>query len=325
MRGKVGRPESPQEIKKLNEPRRKIWQSGLFLVAVATLGMALKGIFARFVYLHQVSVDALLVWRFALAVPLFWLGAWWLNRGKPKPPLTPRQWQLCMLTGGVFFLSAWCDFNAIHQLGASVSRMLLYLFPALLLVLHALEYRRLPPRLQMAVFAVAWSGIALLLVPGWQGGDIGAAGVAFGLGAATCYALFLWLSQGVMREIGSVRFNQLSNSFTLVMMALLLLPGTTVAELALDLPALGWMLLLVVFSTVMPYFLMLEGVHRAGASEAGIVSMFGPVLTVLMAVSLFPDERLQPLQWLGALLVLLGIGALTMARSPARAVAARKA
>ncbi|MFV8818474.1 DMT family transporter [Haliea sp. E17] len=302
-----------------------MWQSGLFLVAIATLGMAMKGIFARFVYQHGVSVDALLVWRFALAVPMFWLGALWLNRHKPKAPLTARQWQLCLLTGALFFLSAWCDFNAIHQLGASVSRILLYLFPALLLVIHALQYRRMPPGLQVAVFAAAWVGMLLLLIPGWQGGAIGAAGIAFGLGAATCYALFLWLSQGVMREIGSVRFNQVSNSFTLVLMALLLLPGTTAGELALDLPALGWMLALVLFSTALPYFLMLEGVHRAGASEAGIVAMFGPVLTVMMAVALFPDERLQPLQWLGALLVLLGIGALTMARPPGKAKTHRNA
>lgn len=299
--------------------QRGIWQSGLVLVAVATVGMAMKGIFARLVYQHQVPVEALLIWRFSLAVPLFWLGGLWLGRNQPKLRLDRRQWALCLFSGLLFFASAWCDFHAIHQLGASVSRMLLYLFPALIIVLQALENRQLPPRTQLAVFAVAWAGIALLLLPGWQGGSIAPAGVAFGLGAAACYATFLWRSQGLMKAIGSVRFNQYSNSFTLLFMALFLLPGSSPGDLALSPPALGWLLLLVVFSTVLPYFLMFEGVHRIGASEAGIVSMLGPVITIVAAVALFPDEHLGPLQWAGVALVLLGIGALNRLGAARRA------
>lgn len=297
--------------------RREFWQSGLTLVAIATFGMAFKGIFARVVYQHGVSVDALLIWRFLLAVPLFWFGAAWLNRRKPRVRLDRRQWGLCLLTGLLFFVSTWCDFHAIHQLGASISRMLLYLFPALVMVIQAMQSRRLPPRLRMIVFVGAWIGIALLLLPGWEGGSVTGVGVAYGLGAASCYAIFLTLSQGLMKHLGSVRFNQISNSFTLVFMALVLLPGIPLHELALSAPAMGWMLVLVVFSTVLPFFLMFEGVHRASASEAGIVAMFGPVVTVVAAISLFPDERLGPVQWCGVVLVLVSIGGLKLVKSPA--------
>jgi len=262
-----------------------------------------------------VSVDALLIWRFVLAVPLFWAGAAWLNRGTPRTPLTREQWALCCLTGFLFFLSAWADFNAIHQLGASISRMLLYLFPALILIIHAIEQRSLPPRVQLLVFATAWLGIVLLLLPGLRTGAINGKGVAFGLAAATTYALFLWRSQGVMKQIGSVRFSQVSNSITLLFMLLFLLPSTSAGDLLLSPAAFAWMLALVALSTVIPYFLMLEGVLRASASEAGLMTMFGPVLTVVVAVLLFPDEQLVLLQWLGMALVLLSIGALSWVRA----------
>lgn len=298
--------------------RREIWQSGLTLVAVATLGMALKGIFARIVYQYDVSVDALLIWRFLLAVPLFWFGAAWLNRNKPPVRLTVRQWTLCGLTGLLFFGSSWCDFNAIHELGASISRMLLYLFPVLVIIIQAAQNRCLPPRPQLLVFSGAWIGIALLLLPGWQGGSVTVSGVLYGLGAAACYAVFLGLGQGLMKHLGSVRFNQISNSFTLLFMALILLPDVPMSELALSPPALGWMLALVVVSTVIPFFLMFEGVHRASASEASVVAMFGPVVTVVVAISLFPDEQLGPLQWLGVVVVLGSIGTLTLVKAPAR-------
>lgn len=294
--------------------RSAFWQSGLTLVAVATFAMAFKGIFARLVYQYGVSVDVLLIWRFLLAVPLFWLGALWLNRNRPKQPLTRRQWLWCAVSGLLFFFSTWCDFNAIHELGASLSRMLLYLFPALIIVFHAIGARRLPPVWHALVFAVAWSGIVLLLLPGWHAGTVTLAGTLYGLGAATCYALFLTLSQGLMKPLGSVRFNQVSNSFTLVFMVVGLLPRIPPAELALSLPAFGWMLVLVVLSTVLPFFLLFEGFHRAKASEAAIVAMFGPVVTVGAALALFPDERLGPLQWLGMAVVLVSIGALKLGR-----------
>lgn len=295
---------------------RRFWHSGLALVAIATFAMAFKGIFARLVYQYGVSVDALLIWRFLLAVPLFWVGALWINRDREKIRLSRRQWALCAVSGLLFFFSTWCDFNAIHELGASVSRMLLYLFPALIMVIEAARARRLPSPLHMLVFAGAWTGIALLLLPGWQMGRVTPAGVLYGLGAAACYASFLTLSQGLMKPLGSVRFNQVSNSFTLVFMTVGLLPGIPASELVLSAPALGWMVVLVVLSTVLPFFLLFEGFHRANASEAAVVAMFGPVVTVTAALALFPDEHLGPVQWLGMAVVLASIGALKLGKAP---------
>ena len=299
--------------------------SGLLLVAIATLAMAFKGIFARLVYQEHVAVNALLVWRFVLAVPLFWLGGAWMRRGKAKTQLSSREWGLCLLTGMLFFLSAWCDFHAIHELGASISRMVLYLFPAIIMVLQALELRQMPAGRHLLIFAGAWAGIALVLLPDWHGGALSTAGLAYGFGAAGCYALFWRVSQPVMRALGSVRFNQVSNSFTLVAMALFLLPTLQLSQLALSPAAMGWMALLVVFTTVLPFFVLFEGIRRADAAEAGVVTMFGPVVTVVVALAVFPDEVLGPLQWAGIGLVLVSIGALKLVKAPAAPVRARPA
>lgn len=289
---------------------REIVRSGFMLVALATFAMAFKGIFARLIYQQQVSVNALLIWRFALAVPLFWLAAGWINRGKPKPPLNRRQWLLCGVTGMLFFVSAWCDFNAIDRLGASLSRLLLYLFPALVMVLEALEHRRMPTQARLLVFAGAWLGIVLLLLPDWHGGTVEALGLVFGFGAASCYALFWRTSQTLIQPLGSVRFNQLSNSVTLVAMLLFLLPSLPVRELWISPTALGWMVLMVVFSTVLPFFLLFEGLGRVNAAEAGMLTLFGPVVTVVVALWVFPDEQLAPLQWLGMAVVLVSVASL---------------
>ncbi|EKF74053.1 hypothetical protein A11A3_10356 [Alcanivorax hongdengensis A-11-3] len=294
------------------------WQSGLVWVAAATFAMAFKGIFARLIYQYQVPVNALLVWRFFLAVPIFWLIARWINRRQPRVHLSGRQWLVCAFTGALFFVSAWCDFHAIEALGASISRMVLYLFPALLMVMQAVEQRRLPGGGQMMIFVVAWVGIALLLLPGWHGGEVSLAGLLYGFGAAICYAAFWRTSQALMKPLGSVRFNQLSNSFTLLFMAGFLLPTLSPEQLAVSLPAFGWIVVLVLFSTVLPFFVLFEGLSRSNAAEAGVVAMFGPVVTVSAAIMVFPDEQLGPLQWLGVLLVLVSMGALKLLKPAAR-------
>lgn len=296
---------------------RHRFESGLALVALATFCLAFKGIFARLAYADGLSVDNLLLLRFLFAVPLFWLGARWLSRGKPRVPLTRRQWAWAGLTGMLFFLSALFDFNAIDRLGASVSRLILYVFPAFVMILQSLITRRLPPLRQCLAFVFAWIGIALVLSPGWHGAGMDPWGVACGFGAASCYAVFWHVSQPLTRELGSVRFNEVSNSFTLVGMLIFLLPVAHLGQLSLLPPmAWVWVLALVVFTTVLPFFLLFEGLRLADAGEAGVVAMFGPVVTVLGAW-LVVGEHLAPLQWGGLVIVVGAMASMKARRKPA--------
>jgi drug/metabolite transporter (DMT)-like permease len=82
-----------------------------------------------------------------------------------------------------------------------------------------------------------------------------------------------------------------------------------------DLSAAAWRTLaaLVVFSTVLPLFLMAEGVRRVGASKASLISTLGPPATAIMAQEL-TGEILAPAQWLGIALVLIGVMALEVRR-----------
>ena len=84
---------------------------------------------------------------------------------------------------------------------------------------------------------------------------------------------------------------------------------------SVDLPVAGWWTLaaLVVLSTVLPLFLMAEGVRRVGAAKASLISTVGPPATAIMAQEL-TGEVLAPAQWLGIALVLIGVMALEVRR-----------
>ena len=78
----------------------------------------------------------------------------------------------------------------------------------------------------------------------------------------------------------------------------------------------AWLTLtgLVVFSTVLPLFLMAEGVRRVGASRASLISTMGPPATAIMAYEL-TGEILSVGQLMGIALVVVGVLALELGRA----------
>jgi drug/metabolite transporter (DMT)-like permease len=67
--------------------------------------------------------------------------------------------------------------------------------------------------------------------------------------------------------------------------------------------------LMVVFSTVLPFLLLFEGIRLIGADKASLITLLGPAVT-LLAAWLILDERLVLLQWSGFALVLAGMAVL---------------
>ena len=61
-----------------------------------------------------------------------------------------------------------------------------------------------------------------------------------------------------------------------------------------------------VFVTVVPTFMIAEGIRRIGSGNASIVASIGPIFTIVLA-STFLDERISWLQATGTLLVLAGV------------------
>jgi drug/metabolite transporter (DMT)-like permease len=82
-------------------------------------------------------------------------------------------------------------------------------------------------------------------------------------------------------------------------------------------PAHGWLLALALLSQVLGWLLLARALPRLPALETSVLLLMQPVLTVLWALWIFA-ERLSGLQWAGVLLVLGGIGMLSVLGSVVR-------
>ena len=69
-------------------------------------------------------------------------------------------------------------------------------------------------------------------------------------------------------------------------------------------------------STVMPIWLMAEGIKRIGANQASMIGAIGPVLTIFFGW-LILNEAITPVQIIGAGLVLAGVLLVSLRVEPA--------
>ena len=119
-------------------------------------------------------------------------------------------------------------------------------------------------------------------------------------------AIYFLISGELTQRLGSGLFTLIAMTAAAIGMAVhyQFAEGWGNVQLA---PAAWWTLIaLVIFSTVLPLFLMAEGVRRVGASKASLISTLGPPATAIMAYEL-TGEVLTAGQLIGIVLVVIGV------------------
>ena len=170
---------------------------------------------------------------------------------------------------------------------------------------------------------IAIGGMALLVAVG-HGDDSPVdaasipAGVALGLLAGAGYALFTFASTVVIRAGHSGR-GTMGAAFGLAALplagVLLVLGGPLLASAG----SIGIALYLAVGPMFLAYLFFAVGVRDLPSSTVTVITLLEPLVATLLAV-LVVGERLEPLGWLGLVLILVGVTVLSSARRPRSAV-----
>jgi drug/metabolite transporter (DMT)-like permease len=284
--------------------RRRLHGVALALASAACFGV--MPVLTKVVYDDGADPVAVLAVRFAIAAALLLVLARWtaqpLPSGRPLAALA--------LLGGVGYVGqSLCYFFALERIPAGLTALLLYFFPALVVVLSAVLLRERPRPLAVACVVVATAGTALTVGPVGAGR---ATGIALGLAAALVYALYIVGSSRV-REVGSSAMAATLLSSAAVVTAALAavtgpaLPSTPVAWLAL----VG----VAVVSTAVAVATFFAALALLGPADTAVVSTAEPVVAVAVA-GLVLGERLSPLQVVGGVVVLLAVAVLARAGAP---------
>ena len=289
---------------------------GIACAVGGTLAFSLRPILIKLSYAAApVSPITLIFLRMVLSLPFFLAVGWWLRTQEPR--LSPRDWAKIAGLGLIgYYLASFLDFIGLQYVGAGVGRLILFLYPTLVLILSFIFLDKRPGRRELSALVVTYAGIVLVLSSQAAGvqGKLFLLGAALVFASALFYAIYLVAGSQLIRRVGSMRFTAYS-------MAIATLPA--VAQFfvlepvsALDLPARIWIyaVILATVSTVLPLFLQAEALRRIGPSEFALIGALGPVsVAVTSAIGL--DEPFTWVQALGGLLVIAGVLLVSLKRN----------
>ncbi len=303
-------------------PRHGSTFAGIVLTSIGAVGFAAKGIFAKALYVDGWDALDLLVTRAVLALPVIALWAVWSAGPTGVLRAPPRAMLGAAIAGiGCYYFGALWDFQALQLIDASVERVLLFAYPSIIVILHALIYRRRPTARVIVALALTYAGI-LMVVTGLDMGVLhgNLAGAGLVLACAVTSALYYLAGDRWTPGLGSVAFTFYALSAATLCLVIHRAFSHAPLTLAWSGREVALVAGIVVFATIVPMLAMAEGVRRLGAPRASLVSTIGPPTTILLGAWLF-GERLHPAQWCGVALIVAGILALEGARRPVADVA----
>lgn len=296
---------------------------GAGLVLVASIGFSTRGIITKLAYPYGVDAVTLLTLRMLFSLPFFAAMAYFARR--EATPLAREDWAMVLLLGFVgYYLSSLLSFLALVYIPASLERLLLYLTPTFVVVISALLLKQRIKRHHVIALALTYGGIMLVLgdnvVVSVEPRAV-AIGAALVVASVLTYAAYLIGSGTVIPRIGSARFTAYATGTACGYVIAQFLLIRDLAALDLPLPVYGYGATMAIVCTVLPTWMMAEGMRRIGASQASLLSAIGPVSTITLA-SLILDEPITLVQTVGALLVLAGVGLVTYRREAVPATGA---
>ena len=283
---------------------------GFACVLLATIGLSAKAILIKLIYIEAPDIDAIsiLALRFIVAFPFFMLLLAFDRKRKSPPPFTKRHFGSFILLGMVgFYLSAILDFSALAYITASLERLILFLYPTFVVLISFFIRPEEINRHVIAALVTSYIGVAIVfsdqsLV---MTDDI-TKGVLLVFGAAIVFATYTVASVKQIKYHGSIQFTgyAMIAATTMTLIHAVSIHGTSFFNQSFY--VYGLILLMALFSTVMPLILIAEGVKRMGASSASIISTLGPVMTISLAYLLL-DETIGFAQAFGGLMIILGV------------------
>jgi drug/metabolite transporter (DMT)-like permease len=293
------------------------WVAPLFAVA-GVLGFSFKAILIKLAYAwHPIDAVTLLAMRMLYAAPFFIAMALWAGRRSDAKPLARADLRALAWLGFIgYYLASLLDFIGLEYITAALERLVLFLYPTMVVLLSALIARTPIRRREVLALLVSYAGIVLVFAH-----DLTASGepraVAIGgalvFASALLYSLYLVQAGPVINRIGSMRFiawAMLASSVLVLTQFALTRP---LAALAVPASIHALALTMAVFSTVLPTWLIAESIKRMGANASSLVGSLGPIFTIGLG-ALILGEPLHWIQLAGAALVLTGVTLVTLKR-----------
>jgi drug/metabolite transporter (DMT)-like permease len=284
---------------------------GIFLCLFGAICFSSKAIFVKLAY-RDTDVDpvTLLALRMIFSLPFFVVSAYFSSSQSSNVKFTQKQWLAIAGIGCLgYYVSSLLDFLGLQYVTAGIERLILFVYPTLVLVISSAMFKTRITSWQWLAVAVTYAGLIAACLPEIQGKGPGEnfwKGSLLILVCALTYALYIVGSGKLIPVVGSSKFNSYAMSFAAVAVIIHFFVTNNSTLTGQPTTVYAYSFGMAIFSTVIPSYLISEGIRRIGSGNAAIIGSVGPVSTILQA-AIFLQEPINALQLFGTGLILAGV------------------
>ena len=283
---------------------------GIAAVVAASVLFSAKSVFFKLCYRYGTPPIVLQTLRGFFSLPFF---VWPLlsritgRDAGAHAPLTRKDIGIIVWLGfSGYYLASIFDMVGLQYVTAGTERLILYVYPTLVVIFSALIFRKPIRRALYAPLALSYAGIAVSF-----GGEASMGGGRPWFGgtlifcSAVFYALFLVWQGRLIHRYGTHFFAAACMAASFLFVIAQFLITYPLSSLAQPGPVLWIAGFTAVFCNVVPVYLYGYGVRLVGAGRGAVASSVGPVSTLLLS-GLLLGEHPGVLQILGLGLVVAG-------------------
>ncbi len=294
--------------------RRSGLLTGLALAVLGSVLFSAKAVVIKLAYRHGVDALTLLALRMLFAAPFFAIALWWTSRGRAA--LTLSQHARIVFLGVVgYYGASYFDFLGLQYVSAGLERLILYLYPTIVVLISVLFLHRRFTRNDGLALGFAYAGIMAAF---WHDLRTGGSNVPLGalliFGSAVTYALYLVFAGELVHRVGAIRLTAYAILVSTAAVLLQFVVQNPLDALAQSAPVMGLSAVNGFFCTVLPAFATMLAIERIGASRTAVVAMIGPMATIVLAWVLL-GEAFSGSGMLGTAMVLTGVLILSRAKA----------
>ena len=278
---------------------------GIVIVFSGALCFSGKAIIIKLAYRYGVDPVSLLVLRMIFSFPFFITTAIITNKTRPIKTISYLEWTYVILLGIVgYYLASLFDFQGLKYVSASIERLILFIYPTFVVILNKILFKNEMTKAQILALVITYAGIliAYRFDISLQS-ENGTRGTILILLSAVCYAIYLIGSERMIPKFGTVNYTSWAMIISTIASLLHFYMLSPIDLLNLPTPVYFLAIIMAIFSTIIPSFLISEGIRIIGSSKASIVGTIGPVSTIVLA-HIFLNESLNLYQYLGTFIVI---------------------
>lgn len=280
---------------------------GLGLTLLSAVAFSWIGILTQLGYDGGATVGTVLSGRFVVGAAILWAVV--LTRHAPRPGA--RQLVRSLALGVGYSGHAWLFSASLARLDAGLVDLLLFTYPALVMLGAVALGRERFTGLQAVAVGATIFGAALVLVGGL--GSLEPTGVGLALGSAVAYAIYILTSAGELQRTDPVLLVALVATAAAVVLTV---AAAARDDLSFGLEPSGAAAIVALgVVTVIGMSAFIAGIAILGPSRASIVSAVQPALTPIVGFVVFADW-LDPTQVLGGAIVVASVVVLECRRHP---------